>query len=449
MHQKYTLLKLLVIFPLFFHACDSLSQYDEFLDSYDLLSTVAGKGDIDAGDINAWLPDYEGGMATNAELSRPHIAMADAAGNIYIADKDAHAIRKVDLQGTISTVAGTSVAGDGNDGLATEQALNAPNGLWVNEEGSFYILDLNNDKIRKVDTEGNMTTIVDDETGIALGRGLWVSNNEDTIWYTSGSQIKMWTEGAGITAYATGFSGLGNIVQDPAGYIVATDRTADRVYRVVKDGSKLVIAGNGTASGGGDEFPAIETGFDGVRGVWFLEDGTYFLATHEGSQVWHIDGNGIAHLFLDGSEGDEYHSGDGENYRTPGLKISEARSVTVDYQGNILVTENDRGFIRKIQKKDVDALLNTSPNNQFVEVHIYPNPFTLTTSIKYILANPSEIKVKIIKNTGQLVELLYDKYQSAGEHYLIWKAQNMPAGLYFCEINSEKHSSIHRLIILD
>lgn len=448
MSAKKTILRILVFLPLFFFTCKSESQYDAFLDSYDLLSTIAGKGNIDDGGNNGWLAEYEGGSATDAELSRPHMAMADEAGNIYIADKDAHAIRKIDLQGMITTVAGISSAGDGEDGVATDQALNAPNGLWVNQDGSFYILDLNNDKIRKVDTEGNMTTIVDDEAGIALGRGLSVSKNEDTIWYASGSQVKMWTQGSGITTYATGFSGLGNIVQDPAGYVVATDRSADRVYRISKDGNKEVIAGNGTASGGGDEFPAIETGFDGVRGIWFLEDGTYFLATHEGSQVWHIDGGGIAHLFLDGFEGDEYHSGDGENYRIPGYKISEARAVTVDYLGNVLVTENDRGFIRKIQKKDVDALLN-SHNNNHLKLQVYPNPFTDRVNIKYTLAEPANIKVKIISNTGQLIELLYDNYQSAGEHYLIWKAQNMPSGLYFCVINSEKHSLIHKLIILD
>ncbi len=60
---------------------------------------------------NEWLPEFEGGTATASELSRPHMAQADAAGNIYIADKEAHAIRKVTPAGVITTYAGTGTAG--------------------------------------------------------------------------------------------------------------------------------------------------------------------------------------------------------------------------------------------------------------------------------------------------------------------------------------------------
>lgn len=447
MHPKITVFSFLVLNLLILFICESQSQYEEFLNSYDLLSTIAGKGDIDGGGENGWLPQYEGGLATDAELSRPHMAMADAAGNIFIADKDAHAIRKIDIQGIISTVAGTSVAGDGIEGLATEQPLNAPNGLWVNDEGAFYILDLNNNKIRKVDTEGNMTTIVNDESGIALGRGLWLSDSEDTIWYAGGSQIKMWTESSGITPYATGFSGLGNITQDPDGFIVATDRTADQVYRISKDGTKEVIAGNGAASGGGDGYPALETGLDGVRGVWFLEDGTYFLATHEGSQVWHIDNDGTAHLFLNGSEGDEFHSGDGENYRTPGYKISEARAISVDFQGNVLVTENDRGFIRKILKKDVDAILNRSINNRS-EILIYPNPVNSQTKIEYEISSPTMVSIKVYSSKGELVKIIPDKFQTAGTYAIEWQRNDLPSDTYYLIFKTAFTSVSARVILI-
>src|SRR5438445_3474065 len=78
--------------------------------SYGLLTTIAGSGlvrCINCG--NNWQPSDEGGLAINATLSSPHIAMADRAGNIYLADKDAQAIRKVTPDGNIFTVAGTGV----------------------------------------------------------------------------------------------------------------------------------------------------------------------------------------------------------------------------------------------------------------------------------------------------------------------------------------------------
>ena len=269
----------------FLFYCSVHAQFEEMVSDYDILTTIAGKGEIDAGGINGWLEEYEGGLAIEAELSRPHFAMADNNNNIYIADKDAHAIRMIQPNGLIITVAGTSIAGDNGDGPATEHQLNSPNGIWVKEDGTVYILDLGNSKIRKLTTDGNLETVVDDQGGISLGRGLWVSQDEDTIWYASGSQIKMWTSAGGITTYSSGFSSLGNITADINGNIVATDRTANLVYCVCADGSKEIIAGNGLSSGGGDGYKALETGLHGVRGVWFLEDNSYLLATHEGSQV--------------------------------------------------------------------------------------------------------------------------------------------------------------------
>ena len=83
-------------------------------------------------------------------------------------DKDAHAIRKVTLDGVIVTVAGTNQAGDDGDtpGPGTERRLSSPNGLWVRDDGTLYILDLGNSKIRRLGTDGVLTTLVSDSDGI-------------------------------------------------------------------------------------------------------------------------------------------------------------------------------------------------------------------------------------------------------------------------------------------
>ena len=82
----------------------------------------------------------EGGLALDAELSRPHMTMADVAGNLYIADKDAHAIRKVTTDGIIHTIAGTNTAGFNGDGLGIDVQLSAPNGLYTMPDGTKTIL---------------------------------------------------------------------------------------------------------------------------------------------------------------------------------------------------------------------------------------------------------------------------------------------------------------------
>lgn len=317
--------------------------------AYGELTTVAGAGGSTYSPNNKWQPSYEGGLAVEAQLSRPHIAMADRAGNIYIADKEAHAIRKVTPDGLIHTVAGTGVAGRGTNGPApaTTVALNNPNGLWVFEDGSFYILDRDNGLIRKVDTNGIMTTVLDNDGPIPEGRGLWVSPDESLLYYSAGTEVKRWDTIFGLEVYGNGFYQLGNLAVDPLGRLVVTDRSMGKAYRFEDDGSLTVIAGNGSF-GGGDGDLATNVALYQLRGIWFLASGAFFLATDNGSQVWYVDTDGYIHLLLNG---DFYaHSGDGAWFYDPSArKVSKIRQITLDYDGNLLITENDAGYIRKVR----------------------------------------------------------------------------------------------------
>jgi outer membrane protein assembly factor BamB len=334
-----------------------LAEFERIVESFGLLDTLAGKGDIGC-DVVGWDASYEGGPAAAAELSCPHQALGDDAGNIYIADKDAHAVRKVTPEGRIFTVVGTNVSGNGSDapGPGTERALREPNGLWVLGDGTVYILDTGNGKVRRLDPAGELVTLFSVPGGINTGRGLWVADDEQLAYVASRAVILRWTPAAGVEPYAGGFSQLGNLAVASNGDIIATDRGRDagsghRVYRVsAADQSLTPIAGNGTPQGGGDGFPALATGLDQVRGVWLLESGGYFLATQAGSQVWYVDTKGIIHLFLDGAP-DNVRAGDGEHFRTAGPKVSQIRSVSMDRRGNVLVTENDFGHVRIVRRK--------------------------------------------------------------------------------------------------
>jgi len=416
----------------------SFSQFPEFADSYGILTTVAGKGEKDNSGEIGWKDEFENGNAIDAELTRPHFAMADSIGNIFIADKDAHGIRKVTVDGKIHTVAGTNKLGFNGDGLGIECQLSSPNGLWVKPDGTVYILDLGNDKIRRLDVAGNLETVVDDDEGITLGRGIWVTESEDTIFYASGSKIKIWTKSAGISVYSSGYRALGNIVMDKNGFLVVTDRSANLVYRINKDGSeKEIIAGNGTGTGGGNGYLATETGLDGVRGVWFLDDNSYFVATHEGSQIWYIDINGKIHLFLNGKDGDRYHSGDGENYRTPGYKISEPRSVTVDYSGNVLITENDNGYIRKIENKFIYYYTGIYSGKKTVHnSSISPNPANSVAELQFSLSAADIVTIELFNSFGKKLYTAYKEECNQGLHNITLDTSELPEGLFYYKISS-------------
>lgn len=327
-------------------------EVETLVASYDLLATVAGRGQIREKGLNGWSAGYEGGPATEAELSRPHMAMADADGNVFIADKDAHAIRKVTPSGTIVTVAGTGTAGDGDDGPGPGvlRELDSPNGMWVRADSTVYILDLGNGKVRRLSPAGELSTLFADPDGISIGRGLWVADDESIVYFASGSRVRRWTPSGGVETLAEGFLQLGNLMLDAEGHVVATDRAASRVWRIAPSGERQPFAGSGEIAGGGDGHPALESALYGVRGVWPHPLGGWLFATHEGSQVWYMDSLGTLHLFLDG-RADHSHGGDGESFRTPGAKVSEVRAVTVAPSGDVIVTENDYGFIRVVSRR--------------------------------------------------------------------------------------------------
>src|SRR5207249_4645140 len=113
--------------------------------------------------------------------------------------------------------------GTTNPAPATSVPLNNPNGLYVFENGMFYILDRDNGLIRKVDTEATMTTMVNQGSGISGGRGLWVSPDESLLYYCNGSTLMQWDSTNGLVAFVSGFFALGNIAMDPTGHLVVTD----------------------------------------------------------------------------------------------------------------------------------------------------------------------------------------------------------------------------------
>eukprot|EP00746_Dinoflagellata_sp_MGD_P121875 gnl/MRDRNA2_/MRDRNA2_56925_c0_seq1.p1 gnl/MRDRNA2_/MRDRNA2_56925_c0~~gnl/MRDRNA2_/MRDRNA2_56925_c0_seq1.p1 ORF type:complete len:909 (-),score=127.45 gnl/MRDRNA2_/MRDRNA2_56925_c0_seq1:54-2780(-) len=116
-----------------------------------VITTVAGQGGFGfSGD---------GGKATSAQLACPCDVWGDHYGNLYIPDMDNNRIRKVDAHGMISTIAGNGVRGfSGDGGPATAAKLFGPKGVWVDRHGQVYISDTLNHRIRRVDEHGVITT---------------------------------------------------------------------------------------------------------------------------------------------------------------------------------------------------------------------------------------------------------------------------------------------------
>jgi hypothetical protein len=102
-------------------------------------------------------------------------------------------------------------------------------------------------------------------------------------------------------------------------------------------GTSLVV--NGTR--------AATNSLYGVRGVWQPPTGGYFLATDYGAQFLYVDTAGVIHIFVNGQNDD--HAGDGQWFYSPASYFfGQLRSVCMDRQGNLIIVENDVGYVRRI-----------------------------------------------------------------------------------------------------
>lgn len=337
------------------------------LERYTTMRTIAGLGNQEDG--NFWQTSFEGGNPRLIELSNPHDCGSDALGRVFIVDKESHSVLRVSADGsTIVTVAGTHSPGNASDGPmpATNGALSNPNGLHVYPDGSFLILDTDNRKVRVVDSSGEMRTLFTYPAGFGAGRGLVASPLNDEVYFcgefVSGVQqnVKRWSADDGFSTVAginPGTRGLGNLDLGPRGALFVTSVGDHRVFRIPKGGSPEIVAGNGTTTGNLTSGSLATTvSLDRVRGIAVLPDGSFFVATQKGGDVWWVD-NGSAndgvdrriHLFVNGAGSGNVKTGDGQPRTGSSDRIAEPRAINLACNGDLLITCNDTGVIRAVR----------------------------------------------------------------------------------------------------
>jgi hypothetical protein len=334
---------------------NSPQHFTNLLNSYGLLETIAGTnlpgGGVDSS--NYWRTTCENGWATQACLSRPHIAFADPDNNLLIVDQGSDSVLKVTANGRIRTFAGTHTRGFNTlEGWATNVHLNLPNGGWMREDGVFYILDTENNLIRRVNTHGYLTTLVTNADTGHDGRGLWVKRDESAAYWCALTKLRKWTPAGGVVTLTNVFSDLANIVgNETTGDLFICDRGLNRIFRLSTNGVLSTFAGNGTTSPRTDGTPVLQFGFNKPRDLCFLPNGGYFICEHHpGNCVWYIDPEGKVHRWLNGNGTNNAYVGDNRwFYASPATAtISKPRSIVTDRRGNLIIVENDIGFVRRI-----------------------------------------------------------------------------------------------------
>jgi YD repeat-containing protein len=277
-----------------------------------LITTVAGNG------TQGYSGD--GQAATKARLNGPLRVAVDGQGNLFIADTGNHRIRKVNTNGTITTVAGTGVAGfSGDGGPATSAKLNNPFGVEVDGQGNIFIADVNN-RIRKVTPAGIITTVAGNGVNGYSGDG-----GPATSAQISGS---------------VALDGHGNL------YISG----GNRVRKVDTNGIITTIAGTGTAAYNGDNIPAITANFT-ASGVAVDGLGNFYIGDRDNNRIRKVGTSGIITTVAGTGLGNSFNgagffSGDGG----PGVAadISFPNHVALDGQGNLYISDDGNLRVRKL-----------------------------------------------------------------------------------------------------
>jgi sugar lactone lactonase YvrE len=327
-----------------------------------IITTIAGNG--------GWGYSGDGGPAIDASLSYPSGVAVDADGNLFIADTYNQRIRKVNASGIITTVAGNGNWGySGDGGAATNASLSYPSGVAVDADGNLFIADTYNQRIRKVNASGIITTVA--------GNGNWGYSGDG---------------GAAINASLAWPKG---VAVDADGTLFIADTDNQRV-RIDSYGIIITIAGNGSWGYSGDGGAAINASLAWPEGVAVDADGNLFIADSDNSRIREVDPfDNITTIAGNGGWG---YSGDGG----PAIdaSLSYPSGVAVDADGNLFIADSDNSAIRKVVAfagAPMLTLNNMTTNNAGSYSVIISNPYgsvtssvvTLTVSLPLISAAPN------------------------------------------------------------
>jgi len=331
------------------------------------ISRVAGTGVPGLAGTEVQGPD--------ARLNLPYAVAADAAGNVYIAERGNHCVRKVDSTGLMTLVAGLRRPGFGGDGgKASEGLLNNPSGLALDQQGHLYIADSGNHVIRRVTPGGVITTVAGIRPGreanfgsmgdggaalnAALNQPLLMSfdSSGNLIIADSGNRrvrrltvsspppvlstiAGRWQDiGDGGPARSAGLHRPHGVAVDRSGNVFIADTGTNRIRRVSPDGRITTVAGTGEAGFNGDGQSAARTMLNAPWDLAFDNEGQLLITDRDNFRVRRIAPDGSIQTV----------AGSGEAGDTPGaLRAREAalwlpQSLAADAKGNVYVSTNGR-----------------------------------------------------------------------------------------------------------
>ncbi len=427
-----------------------------------VISTVGGTG------IGGFSGD--GGPALSAMFSSPAGVSTDAAGNIFVADKGNHRIRKIGTDGTTATVAGNgSGSYTGMGGLATLASMEYPDAIFVDNHSNLLVTDFFADCSytvsastgRIVNSCGHNSQGYGGDGGDAplgtmeLPHGIWKDNLGNTFIADFGNnrlrKINAVTgfvstiAGTGTPGYSPDgtlaslchFAGIYGVCVDNNGNIFVSDH-GNHVVRMI-DGSGRVhtVAGSGIAGYTGDGGPAIAASLNAPGGLYVNTSGFLFICDETSNVVRVVNLNtGIIKTFA--GNGAAGFAGDGGLAVTAKLNMP---SAITEIAGTFYIADMGNNRIRKV----VDASYKSSSFNSVGSVgvtnfNIFPNP----SNGNFILQT-DEIPDNAVAEVYNIIGVkVYSQVINKMETAI---SLNLPSGLYNIALRSGDNAVTHKITI--
>jgi len=290
--------------------------------------TVSGIGAVTtlAGSSSFGFAD---GTGSAARFNYPEGIAIDGSGNLYVADRGNHSIRKITSSGVVTTLAGSSSSGFA-DGTGTAAQFREPTGTAVDGSGNVYVADRGNHSIRKITPSGAVTTL-------------------------AGSGTQGFADGTGIAAQ---FHSPTGIAVDGSGNVYVADRGNNRIRKITPSGVVTTLAGStsGFADGTG-----TTAQFSAPAGIAIDGSGNLYVADQLNSLIRKITSSGVV-TTLAGSGSSGFADGTGT-----AAQFREPTGIAVDGSGNVYVADQLNQRIRKITPSGVVTTLAGSNSFGFAD----------------------------------------------------------------------------------
>ena len=289
---------------------DRMHNRLRYIDPKGFIYTLAGKGNQGN--------EGDGGPASEASLFLPGAIAVDRKDNIYFVSPQGSSkfVRKIDSQGNISRFAGNGVLGDkGDGGKAIQASFGVIQDITVDHEGNVYLADLTNRKVRKVDTQGIISTLASDTwvkiadeeihpNGIAVNElgEIFISDSGSSKIRKIGLDQNVTTFagtgefrdfGDGGPAIQAGIRSPGGLTFSPSGELYIAEETSHRIRKIDKEGNIIHVAGIGVAGYGGDGGPATQAQLKSPYRMVFDKEGNLYFSDRDNHRVRKVDSKGI------------------------------------------------------------------------------------------------------------------------------------------------------------